>query len=248
MPATSSVLALSEHFFPVAWRNATEASISWLPPPAHLLVARPWPEPRLRPPVRSSGAARSPAGRTRSPPGTGGRNRLPRRADSRLLSRPAPDQRPRTLPSIHHHRPLRPKGRVIGSFALEKREVVDYDGLEPVLRQAVISIEDKNFESHWGVNVFRICWRIAARSPFPRPGAGCIHAHHAAGAQSLSLLGPHCTRKIRRPTSPSRLSAPSRSSRYSRFTETRFTSAAECMALKPHRVLLLKACKGPNPT
>jgi penicillin-binding protein 1A len=48
------------------------------------------------------------------------------------------------------------KGRVIGSFALERREVVDYDGLAPVLRSAVISIEDKSFESHWGVNVLRI--------------------------------------------------------------------------------------------
>ncbi len=48
------------------------------------------------------------------------------------------------------------KGRVIGSFALERRVVVNYDGFAPILRQAVISIEDKSFESHWGVNVLRI--------------------------------------------------------------------------------------------
>jgi penicillin-binding protein 1A len=48
------------------------------------------------------------------------------------------------------------KGRLIGSFALEKRIVVNYDDFSPVLRQAVISIEDKNFESHWGVNLFRV--------------------------------------------------------------------------------------------
>jgi penicillin-binding protein 1A len=48
------------------------------------------------------------------------------------------------------------KGRIIGSFALERREVVGYDGFAPVLRQAVVSIEDKNFESHWGINVFRV--------------------------------------------------------------------------------------------
>ena len=48
------------------------------------------------------------------------------------------------------------KGRVIGSFALEKRIIVNYDDFAPVLRQAVISIEDKNFDSHWGINVFRI--------------------------------------------------------------------------------------------
>ena len=48
------------------------------------------------------------------------------------------------------------KGRIIGSFALERREVVAYDDFAPILRQAVISIEDKSFESHWGINVFRV--------------------------------------------------------------------------------------------
>ena len=47
-------------------------------------------------------------------------------------------------------------GRVFGSFALERRVVVRYEDIPPVLRQAVISIEDKNFESHWGVNIFRV--------------------------------------------------------------------------------------------
>jgi penicillin-binding protein 1A len=47
-------------------------------------------------------------------------------------------------------------GHMIGSFALERRVVVGYDDFVPVLRQAVISIEDKNFESHWGINVFRV--------------------------------------------------------------------------------------------
>jgi penicillin-binding protein 1A len=48
------------------------------------------------------------------------------------------------------------KGRIIGSFALERRVVVNYDDFAPVLRQAVLSIEDKSFESHWGINVFRV--------------------------------------------------------------------------------------------
>jgi penicillin-binding protein 1A len=48
------------------------------------------------------------------------------------------------------------KGRSIGSFALERRVDIAYDGFAPILRQAVISIEDKNFESHWGINVFRV--------------------------------------------------------------------------------------------
>jgi penicillin-binding protein 1A len=48
------------------------------------------------------------------------------------------------------------KGRIIGSFALERRVIVNYDDFAPILRQAVISIEDKTFESHWGINVLRV--------------------------------------------------------------------------------------------
>jgi penicillin-binding protein 1A len=69
------------------------------------------------------------------------------------------------LPQIHDLERYRPstttdlydrKGRVIGSFALERRVMVGYDGFAPILREAVISIEDKSFERHWGVNVLRI--------------------------------------------------------------------------------------------
>jgi penicillin-binding protein 1A len=52
------------------------------------------------------------------------------------------------------------KGRPFGSFALERRIIVNYDDFAPVLRQAVISIEDKNFESHWGINVFRVAGAV----------------------------------------------------------------------------------------
>jgi len=52
------------------------------------------------------------------------------------------------------------KGRIFGSFALERRVVVGYNDFSPLLRQAVISIEDKNFESHWGVNVFRVAGAV----------------------------------------------------------------------------------------
>ena len=46
-------------------------------------------------------------------------------------------------------------GRVIGSFAQERRVVVAYDQFSPLLRQAIISIEDKSFERNWGVNLLR---------------------------------------------------------------------------------------------
>jgi len=46
--------------------------------------------------------------------------------------------------------------RVIGSFALQRRVVVGYDDFPPVLRDALISIEDKDFYKHSGVNFWRI--------------------------------------------------------------------------------------------
>ncbi len=47
-------------------------------------------------------------------------------------------------------------GTPIGSFALERRVIVNYNQIPPVLRDAVLSIEDRHFESHWGVDIFRI--------------------------------------------------------------------------------------------
>ena len=47
-------------------------------------------------------------------------------------------------------------GRVIGSFALQRRVVASYNDYPPVLRDALISIEDKDFYRHWGINVWRI--------------------------------------------------------------------------------------------
>jgi penicillin-binding protein 1A len=47
-------------------------------------------------------------------------------------------------------------GRVIGSFALQRRVVAGYDDFPPVLRDALVSIEDKDFYRHSGINFFRI--------------------------------------------------------------------------------------------
>lgn len=47
-------------------------------------------------------------------------------------------------------------GREIGSFALERRLVVGYADLPPVLRDAILSIEDKTFERSWGINLIRV--------------------------------------------------------------------------------------------
>jgi penicillin-binding protein 1A len=47
-------------------------------------------------------------------------------------------------------------GTAIGSFALEHRVIVTYNQIPPVLRNAVIAIEDRHFESHLGVDVVGI--------------------------------------------------------------------------------------------
>ena len=48
------------------------------------------------------------------------------------------------------------QGRVIGTFALQRRVVASYDDYPEVLRNALISIEDKDFYRHSGINVWRI--------------------------------------------------------------------------------------------
>jgi penicillin-binding protein 1A len=47
-------------------------------------------------------------------------------------------------------------GRVIGTFALQRRVIASYDDYPPVMRDALVSIEDKDFYTHSGINVWRI--------------------------------------------------------------------------------------------
>ena len=48
------------------------------------------------------------------------------------------------------------QGRVIGTFALQRRVIASYDDYPEVLRDALVSIEDKDFYRHSGINVWRI--------------------------------------------------------------------------------------------
>ncbi|HTZ96331.1 MAG TPA: PBP1A family penicillin-binding protein [Terriglobales bacterium] len=59
--------------------------------------------------------------------------------------------RPSTITELYDD-----QGRTIGSFALQRRVVASYSDYPPVLRDALISIEDKDFYRHWGINVWRI--------------------------------------------------------------------------------------------
>src|SRR5215471_2079439 len=46
--------------------------------------------------------------------------------------------------------------QLIGEFATQRRVIVSYDDINPVLRQAIIATEDAEFERHVGINVWRI--------------------------------------------------------------------------------------------
>jgi penicillin-binding protein 1A len=46
--------------------------------------------------------------------------------------------------------------QVIGSFAQERRILVKYEDIPPLVRDAIISVEDQNFYQHWGIDLFGI--------------------------------------------------------------------------------------------
>ncbi len=48
------------------------------------------------------------------------------------------------------------QGRVIGTFALQRRVIATYEDYPEVLRNALVSIEDKDFYRHSGINIWRI--------------------------------------------------------------------------------------------
>ncbi|HVO82473.1 MAG TPA: PBP1A family penicillin-binding protein [Terriglobales bacterium] len=85
---------------------------------------------------------------------------------------------------LEHYRPSSTtelyddQGRIIGTFALQRRDVASYDDYPQVLRDALISIEDKDFYRHWGINV----WRIAGAAYRDIESGGRIQ-----GASTLTM-------------------------------------------------------------
>jgi len=63
---------------------------------------------------------------------------------------------------LEHYRPSSvtelydDQSRVIGTFALQRRVVATYEDYPEVLRNALVSIEDKDFYAHSGINFWRI--------------------------------------------------------------------------------------------
>lgn len=68
--------------------------------------------------------------------------------------------RPSTITDLYDD-----QNRVIGQFALQRRVIDKYDDYPKVLRDAIVSTEDKDFQRHWGVDVWRVfgaAWRDLA--------------------------------------------------------------------------------------
>src|SRR6188472_3178082 len=44
-------------------------------------------------------------------------------------------------------------GELVGEFSTERRVVVPYDAMSPLLRNAILAAEDVDFENHFGLSI-----------------------------------------------------------------------------------------------
>ena len=75
-------------------------------------------------------------------------------------------------------------GSVLGEFAIEKRIVVAFRDIPPVLRNAIVAVEDADFWKHLGINF----WRI--------PGAALANLRSGRRGQGFSTLTMQLTRLL----------------------------------------------------
>ena len=47
-------------------------------------------------------------------------------------------------------------GEVVGEFAVQRREVIPFEAISPLLKQAILAAEDDSFEQHFGLSIPRI--------------------------------------------------------------------------------------------
>jgi penicillin-binding protein 1A len=75
-------------------------------------------------------------------------------------------------------------GSLIGEFAIERRVVVGFDEIPPVLRNAIVAVEDADFWKHIGINP----WRI--------PGAALANIRSGRRGQGFSTLTMQLSRLL----------------------------------------------------
>ncbi len=94
------------------------------------------------------------------------------------------------IEDLEHYRPstttelLDVHGRTFGSFALERRVVIPYSEIPRNLHDAILSIEDKSFESNAGINLFRAV------------GAGIVDIRSKGRRQGASTLTMQLSRNL----------------------------------------------------
>jgi penicillin-binding protein 1A len=90
------------------------------------------------------------------------------------------DYTPSTITRLHAS-----NGQVIGEFATQRRVIVSYDDINPLLRQAIIATEDTEFERHFGINL----WRMVA--------AAVVDVMERRRAQGASTLTQQLARNLK---------------------------------------------------
>ena len=61
------------------------------------------------------------------------------------------DYAPSTISRVYGAR-----GEIVGEFAIERREVIPYERISPLLEQAILAAEDDEFNQHFGLSISRI--------------------------------------------------------------------------------------------
>jgi penicillin-binding protein 1A len=75
-------------------------------------------------------------------------------------------------------------GELLGDFAIEKRVVVSFSDIPPVLRNAIVAVEDEDFWKHIGINL----WRV--------PGAAFRNLRAGRRSQGFSTLTMQLSRVL----------------------------------------------------
>ncbi len=89
------------------------------------------------------------------------------------------DYAPNTISRVYGAR-----GEVVGEFAIERREVIPYEAISPLLKQAILAAEDDSFEQHFGLSIPRIIVTLAK---------DIVERRKAGGASTLTQ---QLTRKL----------------------------------------------------
>src|SRR6202045_2614291 len=92
--------------------------------------------------------------------------------------RPLEDYRPNVVTELYAD-----DGRQIGTFALQRRILLTWEQIPPVLKDAITSTEDQHFFEHWGIDLPRVieaAWRNLLRRRISE-GASTITMQLAGG-------------------------------------------------------------------